>query len=380
MGLGAKEIIIYIRSITMLENLISKFEFEGEFVSYMPYGEGHINSTFLLDFRARNGQIKQYILQKVNTSVFKDPDGLMRNIQLVTDFLREKIIASGGNPERETLHFMKSENGKIYYIDDNGECWRVYRFIDDATTYQSVENPVHFCNAGKAFGYFQNQLSDFPAKELTETIKDFHDTGVRYDNFIRAVEQDPLGRAKDVQKEIDFVLARKKEATKIVDLLKSGDIPYRVTHNDTKFNNILIDDKTGEGFCVIDLDTVMPGCALYDYGDAIRFGASSAPEDETDLDKVYMDMELFEQFTKGFLESTKDVLTPAELENMAFSAKLMTLECGSRFLADHILGDTYFRIHHEGHNLERARTQLKLVADMEAKMDKMNEIVKKYSK
>ncbi|MBR5496324.1 MAG: aminoglycoside phosphotransferase family protein [Oscillospiraceae bacterium] len=364
----------------MFESVVKNFDFNGDLIANEPYGGGHINSTFLLTFKSKSGNIRRYILQKINTSVFPDPDSLMNNICKVTDFLRKKIKLAGGDVKRETLKFIPCNTGKYYFIDDNGDCWRAYCFVEDTSTYQAVENPIHFYNAGKSFGQFQNKLSDFPAKELVETIKDFHDTGVRYDNFIKAVEKDPLGRAKDVQKEIDFVLERKKEATKIVDLLKLGDIPYRVTHNDTKFNNILIDNETGEGICVIDLDTVMPGCALYDYGDAIRFGASSAAEDETDLDKVYMNMELFEQFTKGFLEATKDVLTPAELENMAFSAKLMTLECGSRFLADHILGDVYFKIHHEGHNLERARTQLKLVADMEFKMDKMNEIVKKYSR
>jgi Ser/Thr protein kinase RdoA (MazF antagonist) len=302
----------------------------------------------------------------------------MQNIEGVTRHLRKKIIAAGGDPERETLNIIPTIDGKSFYKTDEGNYWRAYVFIENAQTYQIVENLQHLCNAGKAFGKFQKFMGDFPAEKLHETIVNFHHTGKRYEAFEEALSKDIMGRAESVKAEIEFVQKRAKETTILVDLLKNGKLPLRVTHNDTKFNNVMIDDKTGEGVCVIDLDTVMPGLSLYDYGDSIRSGTNPANEDEKDLSKVCMDLTLFENFTKGFLDSAADFLTQTEINHLPFSAKMMTFECGIRFLADHLSGDTYFKIHREGHNLDRARTQFKMVADMEEKYDEMKAIVEKY--
>ncbi len=250
-----------------------------------------------------------------------------------------------------------------------------YLFIEEAKTYQLVENPIHFNNAGKAFGRFLKYLADYPAASLYETIPDFHNTAKRYEDFLEAVRRDAKGRAKEIQTEIQFVRERAEDTKVLLTLLEKGALSLRVTHNDTKFNNVMIDDATGEGICVIDLDTVMPGLSLYDFGDAIRSGATTAQEDEMDLSKVWLDLTLFESFTKGFIETAGDSMTEMELEYIPFSARLMTLECGMRFLGDYLNGDIYFKVNREKHNLDRARNQLKLTADMEKKLDLMNEIV-----
>lgn len=355
------------------EKILSNFQIEGDITGISPYGEGHINDTYLVTTTE-----KKYILQRINNQIFKSPENIMKNIEAITSHLRAKIIARGGDPLRETLNIIKTIDGGCFYKTPEDEYYRIYVFITDAKSHQLVQEPIHFYNAAKSFAMFQKQLADFPAKSLYEPIPNFHNTKVRFENLLNAIEADKVGRVKDVQAEIEFAMARKDEAGIIVDLIEKGDIPVRVTHNDTKYNNIMIDNNTGEGICVIDLDTVMPGSLLYDYGDSIRFGASSALEDETDLSKVYMREDLYEIFTKGFLEVMGDTLTPAEIEYMAFSAKLMTFECGMRFLTDYLDGDNYFKIHRPGHNLDRARNQFKLVADMESKMDFMKEVVQKY--
>ena len=339
-----------------------------------PYGNGHINDTYIVY------STPKYILQRINTEIFKKPDEVMSNILGVTEFLREKIIAAGGNPDRETLTVIKTKDGEAFFKTEEGDCFRMYRFIENSVGYDKVENPTQFYNAAKAFGKFQKLLSDYPADKLYDTIPRFHDTEKRFADFEEAVANDVAGRKASVMPEIEFALARKADASVVLDAIRAGSVPLRVTHNDTKLNNVLLDATTGEGVCVIDLDTVMPGSLLYDFGDALRFGASSGAEDETDLDKIYFDLELFEAFTKGFLEEAGDDLTPAEIELLPFSAKLLTYECGMRFLGDYLNGDTYFKIHREHHNLDRARTQFKLVADMETKFDAMREIVKKYVK
>lgn len=334
------------------------------------YGNGHINDTYLV--KTNPG----YILQRINTNVFKDPVSVMENIKAVTEHLREKIIEAGGDPNRETLNLIPSVDGKPYYKDSNDNYYRLYIFIEGARSYDIVENPMQLYNAAKAFGNFQNMLSDFPAEGLHEVIPNFHNTVSRYADFKKAVSDDIAGRADTVKDEIKFVLEREKDASVVVDDIADGIIPLRVTHNDTKLNNVLLDEQTGEGVCVIDLDTVMPGSLLYDFGDALRFGGSSGAEDEKDLDKIWFDLEKFEYFTKGFIETLPSI-TARELELLPFSVKLMTLECGSRFLADYLNGDVYFKIHSPDHNLVRAKTQFKLVADIESKMDEMDAIVKK---
>jgi len=360
-------------------NIVMNFRFKGRFIEAKPYGLGHINDTFLVSFMEENSIVRRYILQRINTNIFKTPEKLMENIKNVTEYLREKISARGGDVERETLNLIKTLEGKSFYISAEGDYWRSYIFIEGAQTYQVVENLKHFYNAGKALGNFEQLLVDFPASKLHETIPYFHDTHNRLEAFIESVSKDVMNRAKEVQAEIDFVMARASETSILIDLLKEGKLTLRVTHNDTKFNNVMIDNITGEGICVIDLDTIMPGLSLYDFGDSIRSGANPAEEDEVDLSKVTMDIQLFEHFTHGFLEGTKHSLTTLELEYLPLSAKIMTLECGIRFLTDHLNGDIYFKVHRENHNLDRARTQFKMVADMEEKFDEMKRIVKKYS-
>jgi len=351
----------------------SHFEYQGTYIGARLYGEGHINETFLIETTG-----ERYILQRVNCHVFKEPEKLIDNVVAVTEYLHNKIISNFGDPYRETLTLIPAKDGKFYYKTEQGDVFRMYIFVDNARSYQTIETPEMFYRVAKSFGRFQKLLRSFPAEELYETIPNFHNTVDRYRLFKEAIEADRAGRKSEVLEEINFFLDREKDASLVLDAIEAGEIPLRVTHNDTKLNNVLIDDTTGEGVCVIDLDTVMPGSMLYDFGDSIRFGASTAAEDETDLSKVTMSLELFEQYTKGYIEELKESFTPKEIELLAFSAKLMTLECGMRFLTDYLNGDVYFRIHREKHNLDRARTQMKLVADMEEKLDKMNEIVLYY--
>lgn len=361
-----------------VDEIVSNFTFKGEYLRYEPYGNGHINDTYAVYFRKQDGIEHRYILQRINHFVFIHPDELMQNIEGVTSHLKTKIVEIDGDVDRETLNLIPTKDNNSYYKSDDGLFFRAYKFIEDAKTYDLVENDVHFYNAGKAFGRFQRRLHDYDASSLYETIVNFHNTPKRYKDFLQAVEEDKAGRCDSVQAEIEFVKSREKDANLVYDMLQEGTLPTRVTHNDTKFNNIMIDDESGEGICVIDLDTVMPGTLLYDFGDSIRFGASTALEDEKDLDKVWMDLNLFDKFTEGFLLNTKDIMNKNEIDYLPFSAKLMTLECGMRFLADHLNGDEYFKVHRDGHNLDRARTQFKLVSDMEDKMGDMRSIVEKY--
>jgi Ser/Thr protein kinase RdoA (MazF antagonist) len=360
-------------------NAIDAYQFPGEFAGFLPYGCGHINDTYALYFQQEDGQVKRYFLQRVNTNVFRKPKELMENIVGVTSFLRDAILKKGGNTERETINVLKTANGNDYYMDEYSAFWRCYVFIENTITLQVAEKPEHMYEAARVFGRFQSLLSTYPADTLYDTIPHFHDTKVRFRTFLDVLDRDPLNRAKDVHQEVDFVLARKDNMGILVDLADSGKLPLRVTHNDTKLNNVLFDKDTGEGLCAVDLDTVMPGLSLYDFGDAIRFGSNPAAEDETDLSKVWMEETLFEAYTKGYLEEAGDALTENEIQLLPVGAKLMTLECGMRFLTDYLQGDTYFKIHREHHNLDRCRTQFKLVADMEEKWDLMHKIVSKYS-
>lgn len=339
-----------------------------------PYGNGHINDTFLCDCNPK------YIIQKINTSIFSNPEEVMDNISAVTEHLKKKIIKNGGDPDRETLQIVKTIDNKNVYRTEGGDYFRAYKYVDKSVTKEAAQTPEDLYNAAKAFGKFQNMLSDFPADTLHETIPDFHNTKKRFSDFVHAVDSDLANRRKTAEKEIDFALARKDMTGVIVDLMEKDEIPLRVTHNDTKLNNVLFDEDGKKAICVIDLDTVMPGSLLYDYGDALRFGASSAAEDEKDLSSVYFDIDKFEAFTKGFLEELKSSITPKEAELMPFAVKLLTYECGIRFLGDYLNGDSYFKIHYPGQNLDRARTQLKLVWDIENKTDEMTNIIKRLMK
>lgn len=361
------------------KELAEKFKFDGELINSELHICGHINNTHILNFKNEGGNINKYILQRINTDVFPNVEWLMSNIDRITRHISKKVKEAGGDTTRESLRLIETKDDKLYYETEDGDYFRAYHFIDGASTYMKVENPMDFYKCGKALGKFQEQLSDFPADTVYEIIPDFHNTAKRYKDFLEAVKKDEFGRASSVKSEIDFIVTREEETERLVNLLAEGKLPLRVTHNDTKFNNIMIDDITGEAICVIDLDTVMPGLSLYDFGDSIRSGATTALEDEVDLTKVNFDINLFDLFTKGFLESCGRSLTKCEIDNLAFSCKLITLELAMRFLMDHINGDAYFQIHRPNHNLDRARNQLKLVSDMEEQMDQMNEIVNKYS-
>ena len=354
------------------KGIISNFNVEGQMLSCERYGEGHINETYLL-----TTDKKDYILQKINSNLFKNVEGLMNNIRLVTEFNRKEIIKKGGNPDRESLSLLYTKDGAPFIKTEEGY-FRIYKFITDAVAYQVVEKPEHFYQSAVAFGNFANLLAEFNATELYEVLPNFHNTEKRFNDFINSLNADKFNRAKDVKAEIDFVLERKQYCSKIVSLLRSGEMPTKVTHNDTKLNNVMLDKVTGEPVAVIDLDTIMPGSICYDFGDSIRFGCNPAAEDEKDLSKVNFDINLFEQYVKGYLSALGKSITDIEKQNLAMGAILMTYECGMRFLADYLDGDIYFRVKRDGHNLDRARTQFKLVADMEKAFDKMQEIVNKY--
>ncbi|MFR5875431.1 MAG: phosphotransferase enzyme family protein [Eubacterium sp.] len=357
-------------------DVIANFKFDGELVSCKEFGSGHINKTYLAAYNDK-GIEKKYVVQQVNDSVFKNIDELMENVFSVTSYLRSVIKKNGGDSERETLHFIKTKDDKKYYTADDGSFYRSYVYVKDSICYNTVESAELFKSSGTAFGRFQKLLADFDASTLSETIPHFHNTKWRYDNeFIPSVENDIKGRAALCADEIDFVKNRAADTSVLVNLTEKGCLPLRVTHNDTKLNNVMFDENTNECICVIDLDTVMPGLALYDFGDSIRFGANTAEEDESNLSKVSINLDYFKAYAEGFLAEAGNSFNQCEIDNLAFASKLMTLECGMRFLTDYLNGDTYFRIDYPEHNLVRARNQFKLVADMELHMDEMNEIIK----
>jgi hypothetical protein len=354
--------------------IAKKFNISSEPVAYYEHKVGHINSTYFVT--CSNG--KKYVLQNINTSVFKDPDVLMNNIVGVTTHIRQKLKEEGKSSARRTLRFYSVEDGLYYYKDDKNRYWRLYKFIDNVDCYQSADSTDILEKVGEAFGHFQMQLADYDATLLKETIPNFHNTVSRLNDLKTAIDNDIAGRVSSVSDEIQFVLEHSEVCSYIMDKISNGEIPLRVTHNDTKLNNILMDHASGEPICVIDLDTIMPGSVLFDFGDAIRFGASSADEDETDLSKVYMREDAFEAFAKGFVSGLEGSLSETEIMELPMGALVITLETGIRFLTDYLNGDTYFRIHYPQHNLDRARNQFALVRDMENKLHNMKEIVKKY--
>ena len=349
----------------MTEQVLQAFCLDAKPVSCERYGCGHINETHLVGTESG----RRYILQKINNNIFKDVAGLMGNIGAVTKYLREIVTDPRG-----VLTLVPTKDGTDYLEYEDGSFWRVYDFLEGSLCLQAPESPEDFYQSAVAFGHFQQQLKDFPAQTLCEVIPNFHNTVDRYRIFKEALAADVCGRAASVKGEIAFALEREQEAGTLVNMLAEGKLPLRVTHNDTKLNNVMLDEATRKPLCVIDLDTVMPGLSLYDFGDSIRFGAATAAEDEKDLDKMVMDLSLFETYTKGFLSACPG-LTENERDMLPMGAKLMTLECGVRFLTDYLSGDTYFRTHYEGQNLDRCRTQFKLVADMESKWDEMKHIV-----
>ena len=352
-----------------MQQILRQFRFTGSVECCEPYGNGHVNRTYHVVCSGG----AEYILQRINRVAFQKPVELMENIDAVTHFM-----AAQHGP-LQALRFIETVDGGILAVDGEGEYWRAYDFVGSGVCLESPRNTGDFYEAAIAFGRFQMALSDFPAASLHETIPHFHDTCDRIRQLRASVAADPLGRAGGVQPEIAFVLSREQELGELCRQLSAGELPLRVTHNDTKLNNVLFDERTGKAKCVLDLDTVMPGLSAYDFGDAVRFGASTAAEDEKDLSKVEIDLAMYEAFLRGYLDACGDVLTRREIEVLPLGAKIMTAEVGMRFLKDYIDGDVYFSIHRPGHNLDRARTQLKLVADMERKWDEMQRILREVA-
>lgn len=355
----------------LLRQAAAAFAFDRPAGEAERFGAGHINDTFAVWAADRS---KRWILQRINTDTFTDPAGLMENVTGVTAYLRRQIIERGGDPDRENLNVIPTLDGKPYYTDTEGGAWRAYIFVEGTVCLQKVENERDFYTAAETFGNFQNQLAGYPAATLHETIARFHDTPNRYANFEKALAADVMGRAKDVGPEIAFIRAREADCRVLVDQLAAGVLPLRVTHNDTKLNNVLIDQETGKGICVIDLDTVMPGLSAYDFGDSIRFGANDCAEDEPDQSKVHFSLHLYKVFAEGYLAAAGSTMTEAERRSLPWGAKLMTLECGIRFLTDYLEGDHYFKISRPDQNLDRARTQFTLVQGMEREFDAMTQL------
>ena len=350
---------------TNLYHIMGQFDIE---TNIFPYGSGHINGTYCID-------VPKLLLQRINTNVFKNPEQLMENIQNVTEYLKVKIREEGGDPERETLSVIKTLDGKNYYQDHDGSVYRMYYFVNNTKVIEDEKTYHDLYQAGRGFGHFQKMLREFPVNTLHETIPDFHHTPKRVLALKQAIADNHAKRAELVKDDIAQALKYEGLAELIISGIERGEIPVRVTHNDTKINNILFDRLSGEAVCVIDLDTVMPGSMLYDFGDALRMGASTGAEDEVDLSKVEFDTEAFQQFAKGYLEEMREELTDKEIELLPESAAILTYECGIRFLTDYLNGDTYFKIKRENHNLDRARNQFKLVEDILQKMDELKKII-----
>lgn len=357
-----------------LMQISGQFSVSGDCLEVKSFGNGHINDTYAVTCVSEGG-VRRYILQKLNSRVFPHPTALMNNFAAVTAYLRPIIKKEGGDPDRECLKVIPTVQGAAYYVDGEGEVWRMTQLIENTDAYLVAENCAMFEDAGRAFGLFIKRLEGFDAASLIEVIPDFHNTVKRYENLEKAVAADKAGRASGVKDLIDFARARKDKTSVIVSALKEGSIPLRVTHNDTKLNNVLIDTATQKAICVIDLDTVMPGSLLYDFGDAIRVGCSTAEEDEKDLSKVNFDRENFVAFTRGFMRGLGDNLTVNEEKLLPTGAILMTFECGMRFLTDYLEGDVYFKTAYPEHNLVRCRTQFKLVEEMEKSLDFMQKTV-----
>lgn len=361
----------------MVEDIIKGYDIKGKLISIDGNNSGIINSTYVLTFDDE-GTPKKYLVQKINTTVFQEPYKLMKNIELVTSYLKKKVKRDE-TANHQTLEIVKTKKNRSLYqytkSDKTSEYYRIYEYIDNAVSYDRSSDKEIVFNTGQAFGNFQKMLKDYPMSQLEETIKDFHHTKKRFKKFIEDIKIDPNDRAETVAKEILFLLKRENLCSLITDKLENQTIPLRVTHNDTKVNNVLMNKSDNSYLAVIDLDTVMPGSLLYDYGDGIRSTCSNALEDETDLDKVYLNMELFEAYTDGFMSEMADYINEQELDLMGESIRILTLELAIRFLNDYINGDTYFKTNYEMHNLDRARNQIKLIKDIENKLDQINNYI-----
>lgn len=358
--------------------LAERFAIDGDFVVAVPHGSGLINDTFAATYEMHGVERprRRFIHQRINREVFRDPVALMDNVARVTRHVRSKLVAAGANDiDRRVLSLVPTRDGADYLLDEAGECWRTYLFIERARTYDVVETPGQAYEVARAFGAFQRQLADLPPPPLADTIPGFHDTSRRLSSLREAVRRDLAGRASQAAAEIDRLEAYAPLAGALLDLVEQGVIPIRVAHNDTKINNVLIDDRDGKAVCVIDLDTVMPGVVLDDFGDLVRSSVCFAREDERDLARIRVELPLFEALVQGYLASAGWFLATGEIDHLVLGGKLMTYECAVRFLTDHLEGDTYFRVRHEGQNLDRARTQLALLDSMTAHESELRDIV-----
>ena len=359
-----------------MKSIISNFNIDGSLVSADPFGSGHINDTFLVKVESGKGRELRYVLQRINHVIFKNPIAIMDNIDRVTTHIKRKLIESNEKDiERKVLTVIKTRDGKNCVVDPDGNYWRLSLHIDGCKTYDAVETPEQAYETGNAFGNFQKLLIDFPEPRLSETIPDFHNTPKRFKQFLNVLEEDKVNRAKSAEDEIKFVLENESIVYVLIELFEKGEIPERITHNDTKLNNVLIDNKTGECLCVLDLDTVMPGLALYDFGDMVRSATTFAFEDEKDISKVKLEMELFQSLAKGYMDSVGEYLNDVEKKYLPFSGKLITFEQTIRFLTDYLSGDPYYKVDYEDHNLIRTRTQKKLVQSITEHEDEMNKFV-----
>ncbi|MFT6793571.1 MAG: thiamine kinase-like enzyme [Rubritalea sp.] len=363
----------------MIKAISHEFAIAGEFLEGLEIDSGHINSTYLVVYEEPNGKQAKYILQRINEYVFKDPLMVMKNVEVVTRHINWKVLRVKKDLGGQTLNIYPARGGRSFAYGKNGGVWRCYNYIENCHTYDVVENSRQAYQAAKAFGSFQDLVSDLPVEEVAETIPDFHNTPKRYARLMEVIAADPKGRLKNVAVEVSFIKQREELCKHLVELAEQGKLPVRVTHNDTKLNNVMMDSETDEAVCVIDLDTVMPGLSLYDFGDLVRTATSPAEEDEKDLSKVEMRMSMFEALAEGYIDGC-DCLTPLEIENLVIGGKLMTLEVGIRFLTDYLEGDQYFKTEYDDHNLVRSRTQLKLVECIEQKEEEMNKFVSRVAK
>ncbi len=354
--------------------ICSKFALYGDFLVAVPFGGGHVNDTFQLTFD-QGGVRLHYVLQRINRNVFRKPEQVMENMDRVTRHLLAKIHAEKVETRKRTIRLLRTFANQPCVTDERGDVWRAYIFVENARAYDVLETPEQAFKVAQAFGEFQCNLVDLPGPRLHETIPDFHNTPKRLEALRQAIRRDPVGRERRVRREIDFIMKREDETERLLRLQAEGAIPERITHNDTKVNNILIDDLTGDGICVIDLDTVMPGLSLYDFGDMVRAGTSPAEEDEVDLAKVGMRFEMYEALYRGFLSSAGSFLTEAERENLPFSGKLIPFEIAIRFLTDYLEGDVYFKVKRPEHNLERCRNQLRMVESIEEQSKRMKDLL-----
>jgi aminoglycoside phosphotransferase (APT) family kinase protein len=361
--------------LAQVREIARQFDIPGIFLQAGAIRSGHINDTYLSSFQVEQ-KIVRYIHQRINHHVFRQPEQVMENIQRVTDYTRLRILAEGGDPRRKVLTLIPTRAEQSFLKTTAGEYWRTYLCIEGARSYDVMTGSSQVYNAARAFGEFAAVLDGMPGARLHEVIPDFHHTRKRFEDFRTAVKSDRAGRVASVQPEIDFADQREADASVVVDLLAAGSLPYRITHNDTKLNNVLIDDQTGVGICVIDLDTVMPGSILYDFGDLVRMGTATSEEDEADLEQVGLDMSRFEWLASGYLDAVRHLLVPAEWELLAFAGRLITFEQAIRFLADYLNGDVYYKTHRSGQNLDRARVQFKMLAEMERRQGEMERVIR----